>query len=631
MTEAMHSIPESVVAAMAGHALQLGGVYEQPPGYEGSIGRTMFDMPSSQDNTVTVLVPPEDIRSLPSQALVRIKSLKDSRSYVGIVVAGPFAEPDGLRADSAVVVTTTVRGASFMPNYHGRVQVEIMGEEVWPEAGHDHGNGGQGDVATHVPARARLLPPRFRPLPNSPVFALDAAETQDMLHCHGDMRLGLAVGHEHVVVEIPSHDKDVLPRHTGILGTTGGGKSTTVAGLIAQMQAAGIAVVLLDTEGEYTHLNEPAADPAMLAALRQQGRAPTGVPGTTIYHVHGRDSTNPQHPRRLPFCLWFMNLAPHIVAELLDFNDAQVDRFLLAYDVARLLLRDLGIFPRWDHPEDEEKALNWDDQETGYPLLELSHLLDVVSGILHAIGRQSGDFQPISAVFKSDEGRKKLNERIGQAKGTTSSISSWGAVRSRLVRLQRMRVFDQAGVAHLPYGEMVQPGSVGIVDLSDTDSVQVNNLAIAELLRGIQTQQEIAYEAAQRAGRQPTPVVVIIEEAHEFLSDKRIQKAQTLFQQVARIARRGRKRWLGLVFVTQLPQHLPDEVLSLLNSLIMHKLTDAGVIDRLRRSNIGGIDESLWRQLPSLAPGQAIVSLTHMGRPLLVAVDPCGARLRMVE
>jgi hypothetical protein len=82
--------------------------------------------------------------------------------------------------------------------------------------------------------------------------------------------------------------------------------------------------------------------------------------------------------------------------------------------------------------------------------------------------------------------------------------------------------------------------------------------------------------------------MVFIEEGHEFQSRDRIAKMENLFQQVARIARRGRKRWLGLMFVTQLSQHLPDEVLGLINNFILHKVTDANVISRLRRS-IGGI------------------------------------------
>src|SRR5688572_16345402 len=104
------------------------GEFVEGPEFEGSVGRTMYDTPSSKDNTVTVLLPPQNIGKLPSQALARIKSRGkdkggDGRDYLGIVVEGPFAEPDGLRADAPIVVTTTVRGATFMPRYHGRVQV----------------------------------------------------------------------------------------------------------------------------------------------------------------------------------------------------------------------------------------------------------------------------------------------------------------------------------------------------------------------------------------------------------------------------------------------------------------------------------------------------------------------------
>jgi DNA helicase HerA-like ATPase len=105
---------------------------------------------------------------------------------------------------------------------------------------------------------------------------------------------------------------------------------------------------------------------------------------------------------------------------------------------------------------------------------------------------------------------------------------------------------------------------------------------------------------------------------------------QVLFQQVARIARRGRKRWFGLVFITQLPQHLPDEVMGLINNWILHKISDASVVNRLRRS-IGGISEGLWQRLPSLASGQAICSFTTIARPLQVSIDPTPCRLLMSE
>jgi hypothetical protein len=95
---------------------------------EGAIGATMFDLPNSEDGTLTVLLPKENLQRAPSQALVRIKS-RDKRDYLGIVASGPFAEPDSLRGDSHMLVTVATRGGIYLPPYHGRVQVSILGEE----------------------------------------------------------------------------------------------------------------------------------------------------------------------------------------------------------------------------------------------------------------------------------------------------------------------------------------------------------------------------------------------------------------------------------------------------------------------------------------------------------------------
>jgi hypothetical protein len=95
-------------------------------------------------------------------------------------------------------------------------------------------------------------------------------------------------------------------------------------------------------------------------------------------------------------------------------------------------------------------------------------------------------------------------------------------------------------------------------------------------------------------------------------------------------ALRDRKRWLGLAFVTQVPQHLPPQVFGLVNSYIHHKITDSDVVSKLRRT-VSGIDEGLWNRLSGLAPGQAIVSFPHMARPLLVSIDPTPCELRLVD
>jgi len=613
--------PADVFHSIDADAEQAGGEWKEPAAYEGSVGRTMFDTPSSEDNSITVLLPRESMELVPAQSLVRIKSVQDGRDYLGVVIKGPFAEPDGIRGDAPIVVTTTVKGGIFMPKFHGRVQVELLGEE-------DNGV---------------LVPPRFRPLPNSPVFVLNSEETEAVLKVQGDIPLGLAVGHKELQVKIPADRKSVLPRHIGILGTTGGGKSTTVSGLINSFQKAGIATVLIDTEGEYTMINEPTEDRGMLTALERRGLQPEGVKGTHVYHLVGRSTTNPRHRPQTSFCLMFDRLSPYLVMELLELSEAQETRYLKAYDITKRVLQELKISPI--SPEEHARFIELDEMEEGYPRMTMSHIYDIIAACGNIVDKSEGMISFYAPGFKGRENDvlAAIKKSIGAGEGSSKkggdsggslpgNAISWRALQGKLSRIRRLNIFDNTakGVQPLDYKQLTTSGQVSIIDLSDTDSPRINNLVIAEILRGIQQQQDANYAEAEQAGKQPGRTMVVIEEAHEFLSAERIKQMPVLFQQVARIARRGRKRWLGLTFVTQLPQHLPDEVLGLINNFILHKISDAGVINRLKRS-IGGIDEGLWSRLPSLAPGQAIVSMTSMARPLLVAIDPTPCKLRMVD
>ncbi|MBX9581442.1 MAG: ATP-binding protein [Gemmataceae bacterium] len=616
----MPDIVTDVAAELADEIAAAGGMVAPDPADAGAVGRTMFDLPGSTDLAVTVLLPNANLHQAPSQSLVRIRCKRSEKTYLGVVSAGPYAEPDGLKGDSPLLVAVSTHGGGYLPPYHGRVQVTILGEEV--------GDG--------------LVPPRFRPVPNSPVFVLDAAESGKVLKCGGDVRLGLAVGHEAVEVGAPSGVKAVFPRHTAVLGTTGGGKSNTVAGLVKRATDAGMAVVLLDVEGEYTHLHEPAAEAKMRQALADRGVAPAGVPADrmTVYHLVGRDAANPKHPDLRPFSLQFARLSPYAVMDIIGANDAQQERYLFAYDLCKRLMRKLGMFPAAGadgkpDPKQERIAERVDEFERGWPRMKLSHLLDVV-GVCKAKAAKA-EFEPYNEVFKTAEARQLVKEFL-DPKQMPLIPSSWGKLNSLLWRLNRLKVFDRhgAGARFIGYQDLLTPGVLSVVDLSDAGMTELSNLAIADTLRGIQEAQEAAYrvyekaKAAGRAAFAPPRTLVVIEEAHEFLSDERVDKMGALFEQVARAAKRGRKRWLGLCFVTQLPAHLPKQVLGLCNSFVLHKLTDPQVVATLRRT-VGGVDDGLWDRLPDLAPGQAVASFPHFTRPLLVSVDPAPGKLRMAD
>ncbi len=575
------------------------------------IGWTMFDTPSARDDIVVALLPKDKIGKIPHRGLVRIESEEDGRTYLGIVQAGPFAEPDGLRGDAPLVVTVQVRsGQLLMPQFHGRIHIELVGQQ----------------------SGKAVMPPRFRPLPSSPVFLLNADETRDLLRCDGDMMLGLALGHDDLEVGIPAGRKSVLPRHTGILGTTGAGKSTTVSRMVQQAQKAHMAVILLDVEGEYTEMGRPADNPEMVELLAERGLPPAGVNDTTLYHLAGTETTNVRHPDRRVFAPPFSRLSPYVVCEILNLTDAQQTRYWQAYEQCKALLRELGIYPQRVagriNKSHERRLERLDEFAEGYPGMTLTALLDVVSAFLHAVERQEGSPKLYATEFQNCADR--VMQRVKRSK--TDSAISWRALRTRLFRLMRLNVFDsrQSGVQPIDYDKLVHPGAISIIDLSDMEAPDLRNLVIADILHGVEQAQAKMFDMAVSSGVALPRTLVVIEEAHEFLSAERIRRMPNLFQTVSRIAKRGRKRWLGLVCVTQHPQHLPDELLGLLNNYILHRINDSNTISRLRRS-IGGIDAGLWERMTALAPGQAVVHFTHFSRAMLLTVDPTQCRLRMAE
>ena len=459
----------------------------------------------------------------------------------------------------------------------------------------------------------------------------------------GDVRLGSLLGDPAVALHLDTADKHQLPRHLGVLGTTGGGKSNTVAGLVKGVADAGVSVVLLDVEGEYVHLDRPTDRPEMVELLRAAGRAPGGVGDFRVLHPVGRETA--RDGGAAEFTLAFADLSPYAAMDILDLNEAQQARYVKAYDLLKVLMKQLGIFPRRDaaHREaDRDRLIELDEFDGGYPRMTLDMLRDVVQvcferadqGGTNRRGADNGgddEFTPrrplLSPQLKVHEA--EVRQAVARAR-MPGSVPSWMALVAKLNRIARLRVFDNPAADPVDPAALTVPGRVTVIDLSDTDSPLVNNLVIAGLLRQVQRRQEADFADARRRGARVSPTLVVIEEAHEFLSAARLRQQQNLFEQVARIAKRGRKRWLGLCFVTQLPQHLPDEVLGLINGYVLHAVRDPQVVARLGRQ-IPGLDKAQWHRLTALAPGQAIVSLTSAARPILTQIDPAPAELRLVD
>src|SRR5439155_11297214 len=120
--------------------------------------------------------------------------------------------------------------------------------------------------------------------------------------------------------------------------------------------------------------------------------------------------------------------------------------------------------------------------------------------------------------------------------------------------------------------EMLFPGRVTVIDVSVANDT-VQNLVTADLLR-----KAFAYKLVHP---EAPPTILVIEEAHSFISREKAHTMHATLQMLRNVTRRGRKRWLATVFVSQQPGHLPAEIFELCNTRIVHTLRSMHNLDAL--------------------------------------------------
>ncbi|WP_433588458.1 ATP-binding protein [Pseudomonas koreensis] len=106
-----------------------------------------------------------------------------------------------------------------------------------------------------------------------------------------------------------------------------------------------------------------------------------------------------------------------------------------------------------------------------------------------------------------------------------------------------------------------------------------------------------------KTGMRNRPLLVVLEEAHRYLSKKEDGLAK---QMVQRIAKEGRKFGIGAMVVSQRPSEIDETILSQCGTIIalrINNATDRGIVKSAMSEGLAGIIDSL----PVLRTGEAII------------------------
>jgi DNA helicase HerA-like ATPase len=443
---------------------------------------------------------------------------------------------------------------------------------------------GEFAILTEIELQGELVDGRpraskSRPVSRSVVQDLSADEVADLLGLSGDMVLGAISGQEDLWFRLQSQNKSVLPRNLGIFGTVGSGKSNTAQVFIEEASAHGWAVIVLDVESEYIEMDGPSGEKSLLKKLIPYAKDAEGVKDFQVYHPVSCAS---ERSNSEPFTLRLADFESSIIAEILQTSVAERNALLDCIE----------------HLEGRAKTKVTTREAEG-----LGSLLD------------PSPQANLSFTLRS------LKSRAGDRSSQSNDFFDYTGLSAKLLWLLQSGAFDQPNMRSMDPERMLIPGRVSVLDVSVANDI-VKNLVTADLLRKV-----FAYKVA-RADAPPT--LLVIEEAHSFISREKAQTMQATMQMLRNVARRGRKRWLSLAFVSQQPGHLPPEIFELCNTRIVHSLRSMHNLEVLM-ATAGDVGREMWARCPLLGQGEAIVTSPQLRRPVVVTIRPAMSQRKFVR
>lgn len=381
-------------------------------------------------------------------------------------------------------------------------------------------------------------------------------------------------------------------RHCAIVGTTGGGKSWSVARIISECSRYNAKVILFDATGEFHTLSGP------------------------VQHLYlGSGPPEPECAEKVMFPHRYLH-EQDLFAIFRPSGQVQVPRLRAAIRSLKLA-RLLGN----DHDLVQDGCIVKAEQlRAPFDTLMRQHHGQVSSPTadfdIHKLVEQ---IQHECVWPTARDGNRRDYLRWGQANDGDIAYCN-----TLIARVEDYVSSDEFSVI---FGSEAAKDLIeGIEEFVASDQrvlrVSMKYVPFKSNVREILANAigRVLLERARQGNFRNKPLVVILDEAHQFLS--RVvgdEFSQFVLDSFELIAKEGRKYGISLVLATQRPRDLPDAVLSQMGTFIVHRLIAERDITVVERAS-SELNHSVTAFLPALGPGQAVIVGVDFPIPLQVHV-----------
>src|SRR6478735_516943 len=364
------------------------------------------------------------------------------------------------------------------------------------------------------------------------------------------------------IVRIPL---SMLNRHGLVAGATGTGKTKTLQLMAEQISAAGVPVFAADVKGDLSGIASPGQPNDKLLARTQkigQNWQPKACP-TEFFALGGQGNGVPLRAAMSSF-------GPVLLSKVLSLNEVQESSLGLVFHYA---------------------------DQAGLPLLDLK------------------DLRAVLTHLTSDEGKAQL-KNIGGL-----SASTIGVILRTLINFADQGAEAFFGEPEFDTADLlrVTRDGRGVVSLLELPNLVDRPAVFSTFLMWLLA--DLFHELPEVGDADKPKLVFFFDEAHLLFRDA----SKAFLESIAQTVRLIRSKGVGVVFVTQSPTDVPDEVLAQLGSRIQHQLrahtpNDAKALKQTVNTYPTSSYDDLGQVILSLGIGEAIVTvMNERGAPTPVA------------
>ena len=386
-------------------------------------------------------------------------------------------------------------------------------------------------------------------------------------------------------ISVPVHGNKFFNKHIAIVGTTGSGKSHTVAKILQNATQA--------KNGEYDGLNN-----SHIVIFDIHSEYHTAFPDAHYIDISS-------------LVLPYWMLSGEELIEL--FIDTEANDHKQRHAFKKAVIQN-----RRNHftgsPQDKDKIhfdspLVFDIHEVLGEIRAVNELMipngfDKSGNPKFKQGDLFGDLTNFIDRLESHINDHRLDFLLGEASKTIT--------------------FEQTLKQLLGYGE--KSSNVTIIDLSGIP-FEVLSITVS-LISRILFDYGYYYKRMRCAMNPGSPVnndiplLLVYEEAHKYVPNSDLSKYRASKQSIERIAKEGRKYGVTLLLSSQRPSEISETIFSQCNNFLALRLTNPNDQNYVKRLLPDG-EASLVEKLPSLRVGECLLVGDAVTIPSIVSVDAC--------